>query len=163
MVEPGYSNVAGDLSNYLIHIQPTNDLNMNTVFRVTFPTYYNFTYLKNLVGDFPSSNPCEVVADNTTGFVLQGNITCKFSDVKDYVIEWVGNNVTIPKKSDIWLRLKSVYNPTREMTTEFLTVEANLKNTNFTYEFNDAVEGLIIVPGPIMDFRLTPALQLPLV
>lgn len=162
MVETGSSDVAGDLTNYLILVRPTNDLSKNSVFRVTFPSYYNFTYIKNLVEDFPSENPCEVVPDPSTGFVLSGNITCKFSLVKDNVIEWVGNNVSIPKKSNIWLRLKNVYNPPREMDTDFLTVEVNLKNTNFTYEYEDAVNGLYIRPGPVQNFLLTPVLQLPL-
>jgi hypothetical protein len=162
MVEPGSSSVAGDLSNYLINIQPMNDLLENAVFRVTFPSYYNFTYLRTMVEDFPSKNPCLVVADNTTGFVLQGNITCKFSDVSDNIIEWYGNNQSIPKQSAIWLKLVNVYNPAREMNTDFLTVEVNLKNTNYTYEYNDAVDGLVIAPGPINNFRVTPVLQLPL-
>ena len=162
MVETGYSDIAGELSNYLILIRPTNDLSLNSMFRVTFPTYYNFTYIKNLVEDFPSENPCEVVADPTTGFKLSGNITCNFSPVKDYVVEWVGNNASIPKKSNIWLRLKNIYNPPREMDTDFLSVEVNLKNTNFTYEYDDAVNGLVIKAGPVIDFRLTPVLQLPL-
>lgn len=162
MVEQGSSSIAGEISNYLINFKPANDLNQNTVFKVTFPSYYNFTYLRTLVEDFPSKNPCLVVADNTTGFILNGNITCKFSDVSDNIIEWYGNNQVIPKQSSIWLKLQNVYNPTREMNTDFLTVEVNLKNTNFTYEYNDAVEGLVIVPGPISGFRVTPVLQLPL-
>jgi hypothetical protein len=162
MVEPGSSDVAGELSNYLIMVQPTNDLSMNTAFRVTFPIYFNFTYLRNMVSDFPSKNPCLVVPDNTTGFVLQGNITCKFSQSFDNVIEWVGNNISIPKKSYVWLKLQNAYNPNREMKTDFLSVEAILKNTNFTYEYHDAIEGLIINPGSIIDYRLTPVLQMPL-
>jgi hypothetical protein len=162
MVETGSSNIAGDISNYLINFKPTNDLNENTVFRVVFPSYYNFTYLRTMVEDFPSKNPCLVAADNTTGFMLTGNITCKFSDVSDNIIEWYGNNQTIPKQSSVWLRLINIYNPAREMNTDFLTVEVNLKNTNYTYEYNDAVEGLVIVPGPINGFRVTPVLQLPL-
>lgn len=162
MVEPGSSNVAGELSNYLIYIAPTNDISENANFRVTFPLDYNFTYLSNLVSDFPSSNPCQVAADNTTGFKPSGNFSCKFSTVYGNVIEWQGNNASIPKKSPIWLKLQNVYNPAREMVTDFLTVEIILKNTNFTYEYDDSVTGLLISPGPIMNFLVNPVLQLPL-
>jgi hypothetical protein len=121
-VEAGFSSTAGEKTNYMIYISPTTELNKNTVFRVTFPTFYNFTYLDQLVTDFPSEVPCEAVKDPITGFMISGNITCGFNKVKDNIIEWVGNNMTIPKNSPIWLRLKGVYNPVRELTTEHLEI-----------------------------------------
>jgi hypothetical protein len=162
-VEEGSSMIAGETSNYLINLKPQFDLNKNVVFKITFPDYYNFQYLKDLVGDFPSENPCEVVPDPTTGFKISGNITCEFSETKNNVITWVGNDMKISKSSMIWLRLKNVLNPEREMTTDFIAAEINLKNSFLTYEYDDAVDGLRIVPGPVADFRVTPALQLPLV
>lgn len=161
MIEPGFSDRAGLRSQYLIKLIPQEDLNKNSVFRVVFPSYYNFTYLKNQLLDFPSDKICDSVADNSTGYRISGNITCKFSKSQDNVITWVGNDAVIPKASPIWLRLKEVYNPPREMITEFLKVQIKLKDTNLTYEHADAVDGLIVKPGYIENLIVKPVLQLP--
>lgn len=124
---------------------------------------YKFQYLNQLVTDFPSENPCETISDTTTGYKISGNITCGFNSILPNVIEWVGNNMTIPKNSRIWLRLKGVINPPRELRTDFLKIDLVLKNTNNTYEYDDSVKGLEIEPGRIQNFKVRPVLQTPLV
>lgn len=135
------------------------------MFRIEFPQIFNFTYLKELVEDFPSENPCEVVADNSTHYIPQGNFTCVFlqsSDLSYHTIEWHGNGASIPKSSDIWLRLKNVYNPPYEMITDFFKINVLLSNTNFTYELDNHVGGLNITTGPLADTALNPVLNVPI-
>ena len=104
-LETSYTSEAGLMSNYLFHMVPTADLKPNINFRMEFPPIYNFTYLKDLVTDFPSENPCEVMMDPITNYSLSGNFTCNFlqsSDSTYHIIEWIGNNASISKSSDIW-------------------------------------------------------------
>ena len=110
--------------------------------KVIFPTIYNFSSV------IPSQ--CSDYSGN-----LAMDITCNTNPDLLNVIIFGGFNKTIAQGSTIQLGLANIYNPSRKMTTESLSIWVDEVGTNNTIQKFEAVPGLTIDSGQIYDVSLT--------
>lgn len=141
-VETNYSSLAGAITNWIITIVPVDDIPALVDIRVVFPPeLFNFNYAQTY----------QCSADTTQGYALSGPIQCEFNSIFTNYITFVGNNATIPKDSQVRLRMTNFINPKREVTTEFLQIYIVEKDTNNSIQIKEGIPGLVISPGGISD------------
>lgn len=156
----GASAIAGANSSYVFNLVLAGDVPNDSKFRITFPEVYNLTYIQERAEKY-NVNPCSVLEDPDTGFLPSGDWFCRYSSTYLNMIEFDGlDEFSLEKTTSLYFKVEGVFNPDYELSTDFFSIEVIKNLTNITLEFDDAIEGLSITPGPIDSVSMSSASKL---
>lgn len=133
------SSLAGELTDYIFSFVPSELTDSNIVIKIIFPDIYYFDYV--------ISNQCNSLLYN--GFQISGDISCKIDDNFKNIVYFIGIKSGLPKGQIIKLKMKKIYNPTIQMTTDLFKFSVLDKGSNNTLLIDDAVLGVKINTGKI--------------
>ncbi|CAD8049450.1 unnamed protein product [Paramecium sonneborni] len=122
------NNYAGEVTNYLATLQPSQDLNSRVDFIITFPDLYDLSQLKK----------CSCNVFNPSCIVHK--------DFKNQILV-SGNQNSIFKGTNIQITFNDIVNPSRKMKTPLFNFRVIERNTNNTLQESSAVNGLEILAG----------------
>ncbi|CAK70993.1 unnamed protein product (macronuclear) [Paramecium tetraurelia] len=122
------NNYAGEVTDYLASLQPSQDLNSRIDFIITFPDLYDLSQLKKCSCNV--FTPSCTVHKNFKNQILVG-----------------GNQNSIPKGTSVQITFNDIVNPSRKMKTPLFNFRVIERNTNNTLQESSAVNGLEILAG----------------
>ncbi len=136
------SELAGQLTSYVLTFTPSVNLPSLIDIKVVFPEIYNFSSLQ--------ASQCSEYKQ-TLGF----NLYCQTSSELPNVVIFQNFSASIAQGTSVNLLLQNVTNPAQEMTTKSLSYFVREKGTNNTIQKSTGVPGLYINPGTVYSVQLS--------
>jgi len=144
-IESGQSAYAGQITNYIVSFETSDNIQANVIIRVIFPVIYNLNYV--------IYDQCAAISNN--GYQLSGSLTCQVNQNFQNMLDVLGNAAIIPKGQLVQIRISEIYNPSVAMTTDLFTFRLLDKGSNNTLQIADSVPGLVIQAGVMAGVSLT--------